>query len=110
MDRTSYIAALSVLLSFFLTAQSAVAANSAPLAGVGGELPEEQQRAESWKSVQVCFRCHDMSEQTLSKQPRRRQKKHRKALKTQRPCMECHNTSDESCCHDHLFPKIDVWY
>ncbi len=110
MDRTSYIAVLSVVLSVFITTQSVVAANPAPLAGVDGELSEAEQRAESWKSVQVCFRCHDMSEDVLRKQPRRRQKKHRKAMKKQRACVECHNTTDVSCCHDHLFPKIEVWY
>ncbi len=77
------------------------------------ELPREKTEAEleveRWSAISVCFRCHDMSERTISLQPRRRQKKHRKAMKKKRSCLDCHNATDVACCHDNLFPVIDMW-
>ena len=78
-----------------------------------GELTEEQaeERAEAvrWNAIYVCFRCHDMSERAISQQPRRRQKKHRKAMKKKRSCLDCHNKTDVTCCHDNIFPSIERW-
>ncbi|MEH6469855.1 MAG: NapC/NirT family cytochrome c [Halopseudomonas sp.] len=87
--------------------------NAATLAVVEQNLPvelsEEQIEAERWDAVQICFECHEMSEAVISKQPRRRQKKHRKAMKKHRPCLDCHTSDDVACCHDRMFPPIDRW-
>ena len=74
-----------------------------------GELTEDQVEAERWNAIYVCFRCHDMSERAISQQPRRRQKKHRRAMKKKRSCLDCHNKTDVTCCHDNLFPAIERW-
>lgn len=71
--------------------------------------PALTESSEQWESIQGCFGCHDMSKEALSKQPRRQQKKHSKAMESQRACIDCHNATDVACCHDDLFPKLDLW-
>lgn len=80
-----------------------------PPEGLTEEQAEERKEAERWNAIYVCFRCHEMSERTISKQPRRRQKKHRKAMKKKRSCLDCHNSTDVRCCHERLFPPIERW-
>lgn len=80
-----------------------------PPEGLTEEQAEERREARRWNSIYVCFRCHEMSERVISQQPRRRQKKHRKAMSKRRSCLDCHNQTDVRCCHDLLFPKIESW-
>ena len=88
-------------------------ADTPPPADVVTEQAQEQEQvmtdgnAEAWKAIQVCFDCHAMSEEDISRQARQPQKKHRKAMTEQRPCTDCHNEKTVRCCHDNLFPKID---
>tara|TARA_R110002167_G_scaffold37416_7_gene117320 strand:+ start:383 stop:673 length:291 start_codon:yes stop_codon:yes gene_type:complete len=73
------------------------------------EQREQLLAAERWDAVQVCFGCHIMTEELISQQPRRRQKKHRKAMLEQRSCLDCHTNDDVACCHFRMFPEIDRW-
>jgi hypothetical protein len=80
-----------------------------PPEGLSEEQLEERREAERWNAIYVCFRCHDMSDRSISQQPRRRQKKHRKAMKKRRSCLDCHNSTDVRCCHDRIFPEVERW-
>lgn len=68
-------------------------------------VPDENN--EAWKTIQICFECHTMSEEEISQQSRQPQKKHRKSMTEHRSCTDCHNGTTVRCCHDNLFPKID---
>jgi nitrate/TMAO reductase-like tetraheme cytochrome c subunit len=109
MSRVVSAFSAGIVLLLISLSMSAIANTEAPVAPSKPVLSEEEIAAKRWVAIRICFDCHEMSEAIISQQPRRRQKKHRSAMKEQRSCLDCHTSDDVSCCHDRMFPKIDRW-
>jgi len=109
MSSVVSVFSVSILLLLSALTGSTIANTDVPVAPSKPALSEEEIAAKRWAAIRICFDCHEMSEAMISQQPRRRQKKHRSAMKEQRSCLDCHTSDDVSCCHDRMFPKIDRW-